>query len=76
MAQGFTHADAGNYGFANLSGALLDNGINTGYESLDLIAEQSQSVWGTSISGNAGAGTFGEKISDKLLTLAKFLGLK
>ncbi len=35
-----------------------------------------EQVWATTTSGNAEAGTFGEHISTKLLTLAKFLGLK
>ncbi len=32
--------------------------------------------WGTSISGNTDPGTFGELVGKKLLTIAKFLGLK
>lgn len=32
--------------------------------------------WGTPISGNTDAGTFGELVGKKLLTVAKFLGLK
>ena len=32
--------------------------------------------WGTSISGNTDPGTFGELVGKKLLTVAKFLGLK
>ncbi len=32
--------------------------------------------WSTSIVGNTGAGTFGELVGKKLLTVAKFLGLK
>lgn len=32
--------------------------------------------WGTPIAGNTNAGTFGELVGKKLLTVAKFLGLK
>ncbi len=32
--------------------------------------------WGTSITGNTDPGTFGELVGKKLLTVAKFLGLK
>ncbi len=32
--------------------------------------------WSTTISGNTDAGTFGELVGKKLLTIAKFLGLK
>jgi hypothetical protein len=32
--------------------------------------------WGTSVSGNTDPGTFGELVGKKLLTIAKFLGLK
>ena len=32
--------------------------------------------WGTPVAGNTDAGTFGELVGKKLLTIAKFLGLK
>jgi hypothetical protein len=32
--------------------------------------------WGTSVTGNTDPGTFGELVGKKLLTIAKFLGLK
>jgi len=32
--------------------------------------------WGTTVSGNTDPGTFGELVGKKLLTVAKFLGLK
>ena len=32
--------------------------------------------WSTSVTGNTGTGTFGELVGKKLLTIAKFLGLK
>ena len=39
-------------------------------------AGASGNPWGSPVAGNTAAGTFGELVANRLLTVAKFLGLK
>lgn len=57
--------------------ALTTNHTTAGTTGKALIdAGAAGNPWGTTVSGNTDPGTFGELVGKKLLTVAKFLGLK
>lgn len=57
--------------------ALLANHLTAGTTGKALSdAGGAGNPWGTSVTGNTDPGTFGELVGKKLLTVAKFLGLK
>lgn len=56
----------------NSAGLVINQGQSIGQGDLDNIAD---AVWDEAISGHTTAGTFGEWVQKKLLTVAKFIGL-
>ena len=61
------------------TGALTDNSTGTTVVSRDGLLNQTDitaSIWGAATSSHSVAGSFGEFVQSKLLTVAKFLGLK
>jgi len=52
----------------NTLGDILDNGTNT--------LDERGKIWDVQTSDHTTAGTFGELVGKKVLTVAKFLGLK
>ncbi len=62
---------------ATVWNALIANHLTVGTTGKALNdAGSAGNPWGTSVTGNTDPGTFGELVGKKLLTVAKFLGLK
>lgn len=55
--------------------AIITDGLRTS-ETYPTTAEIADAVWDEQISGHTAAGTFGNYVSRKLLSVAKFLALK
>ncbi len=62
--------------FATHVGGILPGSTGEKLESLGTSAETADAVWDEPVAGHDTAATFGEQVLNKLLTVAKFLGLK
>lgn len=59
-----------------ISGVSYSNGELTGTYTAPSAADIADAVWDEALSGHTTAGSFGAQVGGKLLTVAKFLGLK